>query len=53
MTFDVLHLDGRPVRRLPYVERREIRSELGLGDGPAWRVPRHVLGDTQGERLAS
>jgi bifunctional non-homologous end joining protein LigD len=28
--FDVLHLDGRAVRALPYLRRRELLAELGL-----------------------
>jgi hypothetical protein len=48
MIFDGLHLDGRAVRRLPYAARRELLNELGL-EGPAWRVPRHFVG--QAERL--
>jgi bifunctional non-homologous end joining protein LigD len=42
--FDLLHLDGRCVRDLPYLERRELLEELGL-DGPRWRTPRYRLGD--------
>jgi bifunctional non-homologous end joining protein LigD len=38
--FDLLHLDGRCVRDLPYVRRRELLEELGLG-GPRWRTPRY------------
>ena len=41
--FDLLHLDGRCVRDLPYVERRELLEGLGL-DGPRWRTPRHRHG---------
>ncbi len=40
--FDLLHLDGRRVRDLPYLERRELLEGLGL-DGPRWRVPAHRL----------
>ena len=36
--FDVLHLDGRSTRALPYRERRALLEELAL-DGPAWRTP--------------
>jgi bifunctional non-homologous end joining protein LigD len=43
MVFDVLHLDGRAVRELPYAGRRELLAELAL-DGPAWRTPGHFLG---------
>jgi bifunctional non-homologous end joining protein LigD len=41
--FDVLHLDGRRTRDLPYLERRELLLGLGL-DAPRWRVPGHRLG---------
>ena len=36
--FDVLHLDGRSTRPLPYADRRALLEELAL-DGPAWRTP--------------
>jgi bifunctional non-homologous end joining protein LigD len=38
MAFDLLHLDGRSVRELPYPERRALLDGLGL-DGPRWHVP--------------
>jgi len=38
--FDLLHLDGRRVRDLPYLQRRELLEGLGL-DGPRWRTPRY------------
>ncbi len=41
--FDLLHLDGRRVRDLPYLERRELLEGLGL-DGPRWRTPRYRHG---------
>ncbi len=40
--FDLLHLDGRRVRDLPYIQRRELLDGLGL-DGPRWRTPRYRL----------
>jgi bifunctional non-homologous end joining protein LigD len=40
--FDLLHLDGRCVRDLPYLQRRELLEGLGL-DGPRWRVPAYRL----------
>ena len=40
--FDVLHLDGRSTRSLPYRERRARLEELRL-DGPAWRTPASVV----------
>lgn len=36
--FDVLHLDGRSTRSVPYRERRALLEELGLW-GPSWRTP--------------
>lgn len=41
--FDLLHLDGRCVRDLSYVQRRELLEGLGL-DGPRWRTPRYRHG---------
>jgi bifunctional non-homologous end joining protein LigD len=38
IVFDVLHLDGRAVRRLQYRERRGLLAELAL-DGERWRTP--------------
>jgi bifunctional non-homologous end joining protein LigD len=46
MIFDLLHLDGRCVRDLPYPERRELLSSLGL-EGPRWHTPRHHVGGGQ------
>jgi bifunctional non-homologous end joining protein LigD len=43
MIFDLLHLDGRRVRDLPYVERRELLEGLGL-EAARWRVPRYRFG---------
>jgi bifunctional non-homologous end joining protein LigD len=40
--FDVLHLDRRSTRSLPYRERRALLEELTL-DGPAWRTPASVV----------
>jgi ATP-dependent DNA ligase len=31
--FDVLKLDGEPMLRLPYLERRELLESLTFGDG--------------------
>lgn len=36
--FDVLHLDGRDLTRLPYEQRRSVLEELGL-DGDAVKTP--------------
>jgi bifunctional non-homologous end joining protein LigD len=44
LVFDVLHLDGRSTRPLPYSERRALIEELAL-DGPAWRTPGSVVGE--------
>jgi bifunctional non-homologous end joining protein LigD len=38
MVFDVLSVDGEPVTRLPYVQRRAILDDLNL-NGPSWRIP--------------
>jgi bifunctional non-homologous end joining protein LigD len=43
MVFDLLHLDGRAVRELPYGARRDLLAELSL-DGPAWQTPAHFVG---------
>jgi bifunctional non-homologous end joining protein LigD len=40
IVFDLLHLDGRRVRDLPYERRRELLLELGL-EGDRWRTPPH------------
>jgi bifunctional non-homologous end joining protein LigD len=45
LAFDVLHLDGRSTRELPYERRRELLLDLAL-DGPGWRTPRHFLAET-------
>jgi bifunctional non-homologous end joining protein LigD len=42
--FDLLHLDGRCVRDLPYAQRRELLDGLGL-DALRWRTPRYRHGD--------
>ena len=44
VAFDVLYLDGRSTFSMPYTERRALLDELGL-EGPAWRAPRHHVGD--------
>jgi bifunctional non-homologous end joining protein LigD len=41
--FDLLHLDGRRVRDLSYLQRRGLLEGLGL-DGPRWRTPRYRHG---------
>jgi bifunctional non-homologous end joining protein LigD len=42
--FDLLHLDGRSTRALPYAERRALLAELAV-DGPSWRTPRSFAAD--------
>ena len=49
--FDVLHLDGRSTRQLPYLDRRALLEELAL-DGPAWRTPASVVVDRSEEFVA-
>jgi bifunctional non-homologous end joining protein LigD len=44
LAFDLLHLDGRSTRTVPYVERRVRLRELEL-DGPLLRVPRDFRDD--------
>jgi bifunctional non-homologous end joining protein LigD len=44
MAFDLLHLDGEPVRALPYVDRQWMLRELRR-DGPGWRVPEKWIGN--------
>ncbi|MFF5186019.1 ATP-dependent DNA ligase [Streptomyces sp. NPDC000345] len=41
--FDVLHLRGRSLLRLPYLERRERLEALGLA-GPFWSTPGALVG---------
>jgi bifunctional non-homologous end joining protein LigD len=45
LAFDLLHLDGRSTRGLPYHRRRELLDQLTL-EGRAWATPRHFVGDT-------
>jgi bifunctional non-homologous end joining protein LigD len=49
--FDVLHLDGRSMRALPYRERRALLDQLAL-DGPAWRTPATVATDRTEDFIA-
>jgi bifunctional non-homologous end joining protein LigD len=42
LAFDLLHLDGRSTRDLPYERRRELLLDLGL-EGSGWRTPRHFI----------
>lgn len=41
--FDVMHLDGRSLIRLPCTARRETLLGLGL-EGPAWSTPAAIVG---------
>ncbi|MGN6372249.1 MAG: DNA ligase D [Solirubrobacteraceae bacterium] len=41
--FDLLHLDGHDVMRLPYLERRELLEQLSLR-GETWQTPAHHRG---------
>ncbi|MEU9455437.1 ATP-dependent DNA ligase [Streptomyces sp. NPDC048277] len=41
--FDVLHLDGDPLLRVPYTRRRARLESLAL-DGPYWSTPGAVVG---------
>jgi bifunctional non-homologous end joining protein LigD len=45
LAFDLLHLDGRSTRELPYEHRRELLQQLAL-DAAAWGTPRHFVADT-------
>jgi hypothetical protein len=47
LAFDLLHLDGRSTRELPYVRRRELLFDLALDDGRSWRTPRHFVTDKE------
>jgi bifunctional non-homologous end joining protein LigD len=47
LAFDLLHLDGRSMRELPYERRRELLLDLALDDGPRWRTPRHFVGESE------
>jgi ATP-dependent DNA ligase len=44
LAFDLLHLDGRSTRELPYGGRRALLVELAL-DGPSWCTPRAFAAD--------
>jgi bifunctional non-homologous end joining protein LigD len=46
LAFDLLHLDGRSTRELPYERRRELLLDLTL-DGRRWRTPRHFIAQTE------
>jgi bifunctional non-homologous end joining protein LigD len=47
LAFDLLHIDGRSTRELPYERRRELLHELALDDGQRWRTPRHFVGESE------
>ncbi len=46
--FDLLPLDRRSTRELPYRDRRALLAELPL-DGPAWRTPASIVVDEPDE----
>jgi bifunctional non-homologous end joining protein LigD len=46
LAFDLLHLDSRSTRELPYGRRRELLFDLAL-DAPGWRTPRHFVADPE------
>jgi bifunctional non-homologous end joining protein LigD len=52
VVFDLLWLDGRSLMELPYTERREQLTALGL-NGPTWRTPANHVGDGAAMRDAS
>jgi bifunctional non-homologous end joining protein LigD len=52
LLFDVLHVDGRSTRALPWTERRAVLEGLELA-GPNWRVPAAQVGEGQGLLEAS
>ncbi len=45
--FDVVHLDGRSTRDLPWHDRRAVLDGLGLA-GPSWQAPPPHVGDGAG-----
>jgi len=49
--FDVLHLNGRSTRSVPYTDRRALLEELAL-DGPAWRTPTSLVVDREEDFVA-
>jgi bifunctional non-homologous end joining protein LigD len=46
LAFDLLHLDGRSTRELPYERRRELLLDLALDGGARWGTPRHFVADS-------
>ena len=44
VVFDVLHLDGRAVRALPYHRRRELLERTLPDSGRYWRIPAPLTG---------
>jgi bifunctional non-homologous end joining protein LigD len=44
IVFDLLHLDGHSLLRLPYTERRERLEQLDL-NGRSWRTPAYHAGE--------
>jgi bifunctional non-homologous end joining protein LigD len=52
VVFDVLHLDGRSTRSLPWTDRRHVLEGLALA-GDHWQVPPANVGDGQAVLEAS
>jgi ATP dependent DNA ligase domain len=52
LAFDLMHLDGCSALDQPYAARRELLAELEL-EGPAWRTPRHFIGQTEAVLVAT
>ncbi|GAB3157499.1 DNA polymerase ligase N-terminal domain-containing protein [Amycolatopsis stemonae] len=42
--YDLLHFEGRPTLDLPYVERRDMLTDLGLSGGN-WQAPQYFRGN--------
>lgn len=52
LVFDVLHVDGRSTRGLPWLERRTLLDELDL-QGPTWQTPKAHVGQGAAVHQAS
>jgi bifunctional non-homologous end joining protein LigD len=52
LVFDVLHLDGRSLLEVPYVERRRVLESLELS-GPSWQTPPNFVGEGSAVLAAS
>lgn len=49
MIFDLVHMDGRDVTQVPYLDRRRLLADV-VPPGPRWQVPAHH-GDGDGAAL--